>query len=166
MIEKYRLGEREYQVKFLRGDAAKITVEIGGKEISAVIHTLDEHSISIILDGESYTIHFAVEDNKTHVAFSGQQFLLERLEEDNLKKRPEEDNRFQDGKVGAPMPGKILKIFVEEGIEVKKNQQLFIIEAMKMENEVRSPVDGKIKKIYFKEEELVSVGEPIIEIEV
>ena len=64
------------------------------------------------------------------------------------------------------MPGKILKIFISEGDKIKNNQPLFIIEAMKMENEVKSPLDGTVKKIYFKEQDLVSVGEPIVEIDV
>ncbi|MBJ2355946.1 acetyl-CoA carboxylase biotin carboxyl carrier protein subunit, partial [Sphaerochaeta sp. S2] len=49
--------------------------------------------------------------------------------------------------VNAPMPGLILRIDVKEGQQVKKNQVLMIMEAMKMENEIYAPCDGVVTKI-------------------
>jgi biotin carboxyl carrier protein len=49
--------------------------------------------------------------------------------------------------VKAPMPGMVLKILVKDGDEVKKGDPLLVLEAMKMENILKSPTDGVIKKI-------------------
>jgi len=49
--------------------------------------------------------------------------------------------------IKAPMPGLVLKIMVEEGAEVKKGDNLLVLEAMKMENILKSTTDGIIKKI-------------------
>ncbi len=49
--------------------------------------------------------------------------------------------------VNAPMPGLILRLDVKEGQQVKKNQVLLIMEAMKMENEIYAPCDGVVTKI-------------------
>lgn len=57
--------------------------------------------------------------------------------------------------IDAPMPGLILEVFVQEGQEVKENDQLLILEAMKMENVITSPRDGIIKSIPVKHGEAV-----------
>jgi biotin carboxyl carrier protein len=67
--------------------------------------------------------------------------------------------------VKAPMPGKIIKVYVKEKEEVRKNQTLAIVEAMKMENEIKSTIDGLVKKIHVAEGDLVDSDMPIIELE-
>ncbi len=62
------------------------------------------------------------------------------------------------------MPGKILKILVKEGDQVKTGQGLLVLEAMKMENEIPAPKDGIVKKILVKEGDTVNTGDPLIEI--
>ncbi len=57
--------------------------------------------------------------------------------------------------IDAPMPGLILEVSVKEGQEVKENDQLLILEAMKMENVITSPRDGVIKSIAVKQGEAV-----------
>lgn len=61
----------------------------------------------------------------------------------------------QASSVTAPMPGLILEILVHEGEAVKKGQSLLILEAMKMENVLKSPGDGTVKSI------LISTGESV-----
>jgi len=66
-----------------------------------------------------------------------------------------------EGVVTAPMPGKILKILVREGDQVKVGQGL---EAMKMENEIPSPKDSVVKRILVKEGDTVDTGQALIEL--
>jgi biotin carboxyl carrier protein len=63
------------------------------------------------------------------------------------------------------MPGKVTKIAVAEGEEVRKNQTLVIVEAMKMENEIKSAIDGVVKKIHVAVGDLVDSERPLIEVE-
>ena len=67
--------------------------------------------------------------------------------------------------VKAPMPGKVIKVCVSEKAEVRKNQTLAIVEAMKMENEIKASVDGTIKKIHVSAGDLVDSEMPLIELE-
>jgi propionyl-CoA carboxylase alpha chain len=64
--------------------------------------------------------------------------------------------------LSSPITGKIIKFQVKEGDEIKAGQELVIIEAMKMENIIRSDHDVKIGKIDFKEGEAVGVGQLIM----
>lgn len=67
--------------------------------------------------------------------------------------------------IKAPMPGLILEISVEVGQEVKENDPLLILEAMKMENSFLSPRDGKIKSIAVTKGNAVDKGQLLIEFE-
>jgi biotin carboxyl carrier protein len=58
----------------------------------------------------------------------------------------------------APMPGKIVKILVAEGQEVSRDQGLLVIEAMKMQNELRAPRAGRIERVYMEEGRGVESG--------
>ena len=67
--------------------------------------------------------------------------------------------------INAPMPGLVLEINVSEGQEVKENQSLLILEAMKMENVLSSPRDGVIKSIFVKQGEAVDKNALLLEFE-
>jgi len=61
--------------------------------------------------------------------------------------------------IKAPMPGLVLKVLVEEGTEVKKGENLFVLEAMKMENIIKAPADVTIKTIKIKPGDKVEKGQ-------
>jgi acetyl/propionyl-CoA carboxylase alpha subunit len=69
-----------------------------------------------------------------------------------------------DGMI-SEMPGKIVKVFVKPGQEVKAGDPLLIMEAMKMENEMRASHDAKIKSIHVKEGENVETNTQLISFE-
>jgi pyruvate carboxylase subunit B len=62
------------------------------------------------------------------------------------------------------MPGLIVEVLVAEGSQVKKGTPLFVIEAMKMQSEIASPIAGKVDKIYIRKDDNVEAGETLIAI--
>ena len=64
----------------------------------------------------------------------------------------------------SPMPGKVLKVLVEQGDNVQEEQPLVIIEAMKMEFTVRAPHDGTVARVHHPEGSQVAVGDVLIEL--
>jgi biotin carboxyl carrier protein len=66
--------------------------------------------------------------------------------------------------VEAPMPGKIVDILVEPGAEVKSGEAVIILEAMKMQNEILSPIDGIVGKVPVKQGDIVNKNDILIEI--
>lgn len=66
-------------------------------------------------------------------------------------------------KIMAFMPGSIQKIYVKEGDVVKEGDKLIVHEAMKMKNDITSPIKGKIKKILIKTGDLVAKNQLLIE---
>jgi biotin carboxyl carrier protein len=67
--------------------------------------------------------------------------------------------------IKATMPGLVVRIAVEVGTEVKKGDPILILEAMKMENEIRSQVDGTVREIRVKEKNSVEKGDILALIE-
>ena len=65
-------------------------------------------------------------------------------------------------KVKSQMPGKILRMLVKPGDEVKKGQAIIVMEAMKMENEIKSTQDGTIKDVKVKEGQAVETGAELL----
>jgi biotin carboxyl carrier protein len=63
--------------------------------------------------------------------------------------------------VQSPMPGKVVKLLVAVGDEVKSGQGVVVVEAMKMENELKAPRDGKVKAIAVKEGQAVEAGQTL-----
>ena len=67
--------------------------------------------------------------------------------------------------IKTAMPGKLVRILVEQGAEIKKGEPVLVVEAMKMQNEMKSPKDGIIKEIRFEEGATVNAGEVLAVIE-
>jgi acetyl/propionyl-CoA carboxylase alpha subunit len=67
--------------------------------------------------------------------------------------------------VVAPMPGKVVRVLVKPGDQVKARQGLVVVEAMKMENELRSPKDGRIVSVLITEGTSVEAGRPLVVVE-
>jgi biotin carboxyl carrier protein len=84
-------------------------------------------------------------------------FPLEILDEKKLRMRRASGRFTVQGKqtLTSPMPGKVVKVLVAVGDEVKEGQGLVVVEAMKMENELRSPKDGKVVELHVKEGQAV-----------
>lgn len=67
--------------------------------------------------------------------------------------------------IKSPMPGKVVKVLVAPGDVVKSGQGVCVVEAMKMENELRAPRDGKVKAVSAKEGQAVEAGQTLATIE-
>lgn len=68
------------------------------------------------------------------------------------------------GELITDMPGKVVKVLTTEGAVVNQGDTLLILEAMKMENEIKSGVDGVVKAVHVKEGEAIEAGHLMIEV--
>jgi biotin carboxyl carrier protein len=138
----------------------------GQKTYEADIQQISPNQISVLIDDVSFRIYAAKDKDSRYFLIDGQQFVVKEPSEKEESFRKEEE-RTEEGTllVKAPMPGKVIKICVSEKDEVRKNQTLAIVEAMKMENEIKAPVDGTIKEIHVSAGDLVDSEKSLIELE-
>ena len=144
----------------------RVFISHGDKTLEAEVRVVSANAISLLVDGRSYLVILARDKEKRHIWLDGRTYLLQSGTEE--KRRAERgDDRAQKGKsvVTAPMPGKVVKVCVAEKEAVRKNQTLAIVEAMKMENEIKSPLEGFVKRIHVSAGELVDSEKPLLELE-
>ncbi|RKD28964.1 pyruvate carboxylase [Thermohalobacter berrensis] len=107
------------------------------------------------LDNEGFrTIIFEVNGNRREIKVKDKASNLRG--EESFTQMADPSNKLE---VGASIPGKIVKVLVEEGDEVEENQTLAIIEAMKMETDVKASSKGVVESVLAKEGEQVKSGE-------
>ena len=120
---------------------------------------------SMIIDGRSHTACVAEVDGGLAVWVDGRRFRLDGGSADADTAEAGGGAGGRSGVVKAPMPGTVVKVLVSEGQEVKTGQSVVIVEAMKMENEVRSQVDGVVRKVNVSDGDSVGTTEAMVEIE-
>ncbi len=140
----------------------KKTNLLDGQEISYEIKNKTEDSVIIVLNGTEYQI--LKNDISKKVVSAPPVYLVNgkefKVESKSLTRS--KVNQTDHGHMIAPMPGKILKIYVLEGAEVKAGTPILVMEAMKMEHTIKASKDGKIEKIHFKENVQVSAGAELV----
>jgi len=122
-----------------------------------VINNLRSYNVEVIsFNSLEKTAEIKVNNNIYTIAAKDQfDILLDQLGLSNL-------NTAKISEIKAPMPGMVLKVFVNEGTEVKKGDSLFILEAMKMENIIKSPADVIVKKVKIKPGDKVEKGQVLL----
>jgi len=141
-------------------------VSDGDGSFEADIQVISTNIFSIKIGERLFRAYVARDKDKRYVQLNGSQYIL--TEPSRLGdgfQRGEEQSQEDMLLVKAPMPGKVIKINVAEKDKVRKNQTLAIVEAMKMENEIKSSIDGTVKKIYCSPGDLVETQNPLIELE-
>ena len=150
-------------------DRSSEQLSINSKKSEADIKQLNTSSWHIIDQLKSYnaevvsfnaaekTAEIKVNNNIYTVSAKDQyDVLLDKLGLSSL-------NSAKVSEVKAPMPGLVLKIMVAEGDEVKKGDNLFVLEAMKMENIIKSPADVVVKTVKIKPGDKVEKGQVLLQ---
>lgn len=145
---------------------SQYVISDGNQEYSADIRCLYPGVLSILIGDKSLQLYYARDGEKMHVYLDGQHLIVQEPAADQGSFEGGEAKSEEDMlRVKAPMPGKVIKINVEENEEVRKNQTLAIVEAMKMENEIKSSIEGIVKKIFVATGDLVDSDKPLIELD-
>jgi biotin carboxyl carrier protein len=136
----------------LNGTSHELTVEENGAgalrvSLAGQSFAVDTQGATLLIDGRPARARVHEQSGHLHVELDGRSFAIEL-----------EDARFAGGagakkkqsgraSLKAPMPGKLARLLVKEGDTVKERQGLAVIEAMKMENELKSPIAGVVTKL-------------------
>ena len=144
-----RIGKRVYDVKLKIDDKFGTYILWKNRKYPVEIVRSRQNKYEILFNDISYT--FTVETP----------FSLKRLRVLNSGKGKADKELLK-----APMPGKIIDVLVREGATVLRGEPLVILEAMKMQNEIQSPVNGKVVAISTRPNTNVMKDDLLIEIKV
>ncbi len=138
-----RLGQNRYQVdseelEIISVDAGKISLSSNG---IARVYEIAEA-------GDQMFIHSASGDTTIH----------------RLPRHPRPAGASQHETANSPMPGQVLRILVSEGQQVKTGDSLVVLEAMKMEQTIRTTINGRVQSVLVKTGQVVAPGQMLVEI--
>ncbi|HDS03214.1 MAG TPA: biotin/lipoyl-binding protein [Firmicutes bacterium] len=144
----------------------EITLEINGKEYKVKVEEFGAERARLSVNGMEYNVGLKDlgEPKALDIRPSARPVKRETTpsQGESLRKPKEV---VGSGHVTAPLPGLILEIMVKEGDQVKAGQDVVIMEAMKMENEVQSTQEGTVKEIKVKRGDSVYEGDILIVLE-
>jgi biotin carboxyl carrier protein len=154
-VELREVGENLYDITIgdetARVDACKSGSTVysmieGGKQFEAMVDERGEHGFDVTVAGRLF--HLKAEDERTKLLTGGTG-----------------SGASGPQTIEAEMPGKVVKLNVAAGAEVSEGESVLVIEAMKMENEIRSPIDGVVKEIGVAEGDTVETGVTLFVVE-
>lgn len=165
MILKISSGEEKILVEVVRS-AGKSIVRVDNKEVSCDWVGLSGGQYSLILDGRVFDLSVDIDTDSCSVASRAGTFSFRITDPRRLStQQVVEEGRAGLQRLYADMPGKVIRILAKEGDSVTYEQGLLVIEAMKMQNEIRASKNGTIKEINVKDGKTVNTGDFLLSIE-
>ncbi|MBP1640713.1 MAG: putative acetyl-CoA carboxylase [Bacteroidetes bacterium] len=151
------------EVELLSKEDNNLQVAANGKTYDIDVVMSENGFCSIICDGRSYNAESVKHANGNYtITTNFRNFDIELFNTHrNIRKSSDSDNVLQSN-MTSPMPGKIIKVCVELGSQVKKGDALFVVEAMKMQNTYMATRDGEIAEILVKEGDAVAKDQALL----
>src|SRR5690349_16189492 len=136
---------------------------LDGHEIPVDVAQVATDRLSILLNGRSYDV---IRGSDGTVTVGEHRYLVSTTDPRSWRSR-RQSSAGADGpqKLTASMPGRVVRVLTASGSRIVAGQGLVVIEAMKMQNEVRSPRDGTVSAILVREGSNVNAGEVLIIVE-
>ena len=155
-----KLGEQTYTVEIEEIGKSVYRVSVDGNEFLVDGKKTGRTNYSLIVDNRSFEIEVDNTEDEYRVLVDGRNYHVNLVDERRMRVGGAQSGLQLQGrqKVSVPMAGKVIAVLVSESDLVEKGQELIIVEAMKMENEVRSPIAGEVKEIKVKAGDAVEGG--------
>jgi biotin carboxyl carrier protein len=156
----------------VNGRAGKLTIEVarfkyepeGGNPIEREfsIEPVQPGAYSVLIDSRSYEV---VISSGNEILVNGRVLSVEVFDPRGMRGRKNAGAAAGRQNITAPMPGKVVRLLVAPGDRVETGQGLIVVEAMKMQNEMKSPKDGRVAEVRIETGAAVSAGQVLVVIE-
>ena len=160
---KYSLKIGKEILNFNLAESGEIfNIEFNEKKYNAELIKIDSNLYSMILDGQTCTVAIKKEGKSIEIFYKGDLFSFEVP---SARDKSSLENASGVDKISAPMPGRVVKVLKKVGDIIKEGEGLIVVEAMKMESELKSSIDGKVSEISVKDGDTVDLGAHLITVE-
>jgi biotin carboxyl carrier protein len=145
----------------------KYVLRLDGAEAEEIDASFPEPGIvHFLLHGESYEFHVEGANGELNLDLQGKKVSISVRDPRSLRsRRASASGEAGPMKITAPMPGKVVRIIAPQGTEVEAGAGVIVIEAMKMQNELKSPKAGTVQRITVIEGATVNPGDVLAVIE-
>ncbi len=161
MRQTIRIRGKTRELEIARaGD--RLLCRLDGRQMEADAIEVTPGIYSIILEGRAFDVRVESAEGGLRIHAGTEEFPAEVIDPRQWQGRRshviEAEGRQQ---VAAPMPGKIVRVLVTQGETVEAGQGLVVVEAMKMQNEIKSPKTGTVERLLVIEGKAVNAGEVV-----
>jgi biotin carboxyl carrier protein len=147
-------------------DSNRWTCKLHGREFELDALQVEAGVLSILIDGRSHEARRDPTTSGQRIVLDRKAFLCEVRDPRALRaRRAADDAGHGPKKIAAPMPGKVVRVTAPTGTEVEAGQGVIVIEAMKMQNELKAPKKGIVKKVLAAVGAAVNAGDVLAIIE-
>jgi biotin carboxyl carrier protein len=162
---KTTLGEHEEDL-LLKIEDGRVSAEIGDRVYSLDVREIEPDCYLFFLNTNVYECRVSASKNSFDVSIHGRNYAVTIVDPKRLRSGQNSD-RHQHGvaEILAPMPGKVVRVQTEAGATVEKGAGVVVVEAMKMQNEMKSPRDGVVVSINVEPGDTVNAGDVLAVIE-
>lgn len=157
------LDNKEYNLSVQESVENEIIVSLGKKQYRVSVEYISGDEILLNIDGKIHNVIVNSGMLFFSVYVNGRFFKIEKKSVSQIlgKRGP----KLQKKDIKTSMPGRIVKVFLKEGDKVKEDQAVLVLEAMKMQNEIKSPQTGIITRINLEAGDSVEVGTLLFTVE-
>lgn len=160
MRYSFRVGAQTHKITVEEhADGAKF--KIGESTLEPQVTLGKDGSYSVVVDGESFT--FTIDNGRISDGDGLIDLEINRARPELI--RTGGAGRRGDGRIKPPMPGKVVEVPVKVGDVVAEGDVIVVLEAMKMQNDLKSPIAGTVTKIHVAEGTNVEATTILVEIE-
>jgi biotin carboxyl carrier protein len=139
---RVRVNDNDYDIKIIGQN-----VTVNGKEIT-VKFDIDQ----ITIEGKTFYLDYVEDSDPSLMIVNGMAYTVSKSSDITASMK----------ELRAPISGRIMEVLVKAGDEIKKGQQILVLEAMKMQNHIYSPVTAKISELRVKDGQTVMTGEILV----
>jgi acetyl/propionyl-CoA carboxylase alpha subunit len=143
----------------VRGEGASLRVVVDGEAHAPQVEPVGPASFLLTEGARRTQFHCVREAGVIHLWWEG---VVYRLEEEDGGRRA--GTRGKEASLASPMPGRVIAVKAVPGQEVRRGDELVVVESMKMENALRAPRDGRVKTVAAVPGEMVAPGRVLVEL--
>jgi len=164
MIYDVSIEGKSHRLELTRADGSW-TCRVEGQEIEVDAVLARPDVLSLRIGNQAYEVKCERVGSDLHLWVGSVRFAAEVRDPRSLRGRVRAADDHGLRKLIAPMPGKVVRVLAHDGETVDSGTGILVVEAMKMQNEIKSPKKGTIQKILVREGTAVNAGDVLAIVE-
>jgi biotin carboxyl carrier protein len=152
------INGQNYRLELDRAEG-RWSCRLDGREIEVDAVLVRADVLSLRIGNKAYEVKCERVAGELHLWVGSARFAAEVRDPRSLRARLRTADDHGPRKLTAPMPGRVVRVLAREGEEVQAGDGILVVEAMKMQNEIKSPKKGTIRKVLVRQGAAVNAGD-------
>jgi biotin carboxyl carrier protein len=157
------LGQREFKVGFEEKGKTLFQAQVGDKTYDVSVEFIGRDALLLNVDGRVFNVVVHSNTVSHSVIVNGRNFRVGKKSAVGALK--EDKGRIRKRDVKITMPGRVVRLLAAAGDPVEEGQPVLVLEAMKMQNEIKSPRRGRLSRVHFSAGDYVEAGSILFSVE-